>query len=308
MNTRARVLAAAALVCLALPAAAQDWKGTGRLEGRVLDPDGKPVAEAVVKLALPARGGGGTTLKTDKKGRWAIGGVAAGAWNIDVDAPGFTTKKVSARLGSESDRLPPVEVKLERAAPAGPPPEVAAAVKEGDEAYKAGHYAEARAAYEKLLALRPDLAKPLHMQIARCYGQEGNVAKELEHLQALLDADPTDQSLRLLMAQEALKGGLVDRGQELLRGVDDATITDPNIWFNIAALLLNQSKPEAAIPYLSRSVAADPAFADGYFQRGLAYLQLGRMAEAKADLRKVIELAPDSAQAQTAKKGLEQIK
>ena len=72
----------------------------------------------------------------------------------------------------------------------------------------------------------------------------------------------------------------------------------PNAW---------QSKPEAAVAYLSRSVAADPSFVDGYFQRGLAYLQLGRTSEAKADLRKVIELAPDSPQAQTARKGLEQL-
>jgi tetratricopeptide (TPR) repeat protein len=306
MQRHALVLAA--VLALAAPAGAQDWKGTGRLEGRVLDPDGKPVPDAVVKLALPARGGGGTTLKTDKKGRWAIGGVAAGTWNIDVEASGFTAKKVSATLAGEADRVPPIEVKLERAAAQGPPPEVVAALHAGDDAYKAGRYADARAEYEKLLGLRPDLAKPLHMQIARCYGQEGNVAKELEHLQPLLDADPTDQSLRLLMAQEALKGGLLDRGQELLRGVDDATVKDPNIYFNIAALLLNQQKAEAAVPYLSRAVALDPSFVDGYFQRGLANLQLGKIAEARADLQKVVELAPDSPQAATAKKGLEQLK
>jgi len=51
----------------------------------------------------------------------------------------------------------------------------------------------------------------------------------------------------------------------------------------------------------------DPAYVDGYFQRGLAYLGLQKTAEAKADFKKVIELAPTGAQAETAKKALEQI-
>src|SRR5437667_330215 len=170
-----------ALVTLAAApqAQAQDWKGMGRIEGRVVDPDGKPVADATVKVELPSRGG--TTVKTDKKGRWALGGIAAGQWNIDVDAPGFATRRVSATLGSESDRLPPGEIKPERSAP-------------------------------------------------------------------------------------------------------------------------------HALPYLSRAIALDASYVDGYFQRGMTYIGLGKMAEAKADLQKVIALAPGSAQAETAKKALEQLK
>ena len=114
--------------------------------------------------------------------------------------------------------------------------------------------------------------------------------------------------LRLLMAQEALKGGLLDRGRELLKGVDETAVKDPNVYFNIAALLLNQQKPEDALPYLSRAIALDASYVDGYFQRGMTYIGLGKMAEAKADLQKVIALAPGSAQAETAKKALEQLK
>jgi tetratricopeptide (TPR) repeat protein len=306
-----RRLAVAAVVALgalwALPAGAQDWKGLGRMEGRVVDPDGKPVVDATVKLDLPSRGGG-TTLKTDKKGKWALGGIAAGKWDIDVEAPGFATRRVSAVLSSEAERIPPVEIKLERSGPQGPPPEVLEAIRKGDEAYKAGRYAEARAEYEKLLALRPDLSKTLHEQIARCYSQEGDYAKELDHLQVLLDADPTNQNLRLLMAQEAFKGGLLDRGRDLLKSVNDAAVKDPNVYFNIAALLLNQQKPEEAIRYLGRAIAIDPGYVDGYFQRGLSYIGLGKIPEARADLQKVIELAPGTPQAETAKKALAQLK
>lgn len=300
------VLVAAALA-LAAPAFAQDWKGTGRMEGRVLDADGKPLPGAVVKLNLPERGGG-TMLKADKKGRWAIGGIAAGAWQIDFEAPGYAVKKVTITLPTEAARLAPVEVKLERAAPAGPPPEVREALERGDAAFKAGRFAEARAEYEKLLALRPDVADMVNRQIAFTYSRESNYAKAVEYLEKVLQANPADAELKLLTAQEALRGGMLEKGLEMLKGLDDAAIKDAEVFYNVAALLLNAQKPAEAIGFLDKAIAVDPSYVDGYFQRGLAYLGQGKTAEAKADFKKVIELAPTSPQADTARKALEQVK
>jgi len=303
MSSRGLFVLLPVCAALALPATAQDWKGLGRMEGRVLDADGKPIPDVTVKLDLPARGGG-TTLKTDKKGKWAIGGIAAGSWNIDLEAPGYTPKKISVSLPAESTRIPPVEVKLDRAAPQGPPPEVLEAVKKGDEFYKAGQYAEARAEYEKLLVLKPDLAQNLHMLIARCYSQEENFAKELEHLQKILDADPGNAAIKNLMAQEALKGGLVDKATELLKTLDESSVKDPNVFFNIAVLFLNKQKNEEAVSYLTKAITLDPTYVDAYFQRGLVYMGLQKYAESKADLKKLLELTPTGPQADTAKKAL----
>ena len=302
-----RSLFVAAALALAVPALAQDWKGSGRMEGKVLDAEGKPLAGVSVKVNLPERGGG-TTLTTDKKGRWAIGGIASGNWEVDFEAPGYVIKKVTVNLASEASRLPPVEVKLEKAAPAGPPPEVREALERGDAAFKAGRFAEARAEYEKLLALRPDIADTLYRQIAFTYSREGNYARAVEYLEKVLQANPADAELRLLTAQEALRGGMLDKGLEMLKGVDDSSVKDPAVFFNVAALLLNAQKQEEAVAYLTKAIAVDPAYVDGYFQRGLAYLGLGKTAEARADFNKVIELAPTSPQADTAKKALAQIK
>jgi tetratricopeptide (TPR) repeat protein len=300
------VLVAAALA-LAAPAFAQDWKGMGRLEGRVLDPDGKPLPDVTVKMNLPARGGG-TTIKTDKKGHWAIGGIAAGAWEIDLEAPGYAVKRITLNLPSENARLAPVDVKLEKAAPTGPPPEVREALEKGDAAFKEGRFPDARAQYEKLLGLRPELANTLYRQIAFAYSREGNYGKAVEYLDKLVQSDPTNVNLKLLAAQEALRGGMLDKGLEMLGGIDDSSIKEPEVFYNVAALLLNAQKPEEAVRYLTKAVTVDPSYVDGYFQRGLTYLQLQKTPEAKADLRKVLELAPTSPQAETAKKALEQLK
>jgi tetratricopeptide (TPR) repeat protein len=307
------VLAAAA-ASLAGPAAAQDWKGTGRFEGRVVDADGKPIEGATVKLELPERGGG-TTVKTDKKGRWAVGGIAAGQWNVDVEAAGYAAKKGTFNLTSEAARPAPLQIQLDKAGPPPPDPALLAAVQKGDEAYKAGRYAEARAEYEKVLALKPELGPTLHELIARCYSQEGNYAKAVEHLEAVMAAQPDNVNVRVLAAQEALRGNMLDKGLSLLQGLDDKAITNPEIYYNIAVILRNQADPKAAeanaaraAEYLTKAVALDPRYVDGYMQRGLTYLGMQKLAEAKADFQKVIELAPGTPNAEMAQKALASLK
>ena len=302
-----------AATALAPPVLAQDWRGIqGRMEGRVVDASGQPIAGAVLKLELPGRGG--TTLKTDKKGKWAIGGIAAGNWNLDVSAPGFTTRQVSVALASEYDRIPPVEIKLEKAVDPGPSAEVLAALKDADAAFEAGRFPEARALYEKALAdpkvaAQPSAASALHFRIARALSQEQQYEKELEHLQAVLDTDPTNTQVITVMAQEAIKGGMLDKGMALLGRVDETQVKDPNVFFNVGVLFLNQGKQDEAVKYFSKSVDVDPSYVDGYFQRGLAYLGQQKMAESKADFQRVLSLAPaGSPQAETAKKALDSLK
>ncbi len=69
----------------------------GRLHGRVLDPDGAPIAGATLRLQAP------TDLRvdlpersecTDAEGRWAFGALTGGDWRLSASAPGFVTGAV----------------------------------------------------------------------------------------------------------------------------------------------------------------------------------------------------------------------
>ena len=71
---------------------------------------------------------------------------------------------------------------------------------------------------------------------------------------------------------------------------------------------MNKKQPAAARDYFTKVIDANPKDADGYYYRGLATIQAGKAKEAKADLQKVIELAPDSDQAKEAKEYLKSIK
>ena len=307
-------LAAVLTAAGAAPAAAQDWKGNGRVEGKVVDVDGKPIVGATVKLDLPSRGGG-TTVTSDKKGRWAILGIAAGQWNVDIMAEGYAPKRGTFNLPSENARLAPMVTKLEKAGPPPPDPALMEAIKKGDAAYKAGRFAEARGEYEKVLALKPELGATLHELIARCYSQEGNYAKAVEHLDHVIKAQPGNVNLRVLAAQEALRGNMLDKGLQLLSGIDESAVKNPEIFYNIAVILRNQ--PDApgetknalkTIEYLDKTIALDPNYVDAYWQRGLTYLGLQKTAEAKADFQKVVELALGTPQAELAQKALASLK
>jgi tetratricopeptide (TPR) repeat protein len=189
-----------------------------------------------------------------------------------------------------------------------PDAELRDTVGRADQAFKAGRWPEARSLYEGLLARRSGPSKTLHEQIARCDSHAGDHAAALDRLLPLLAANPEDGELRLWVAREEIQAGRVPSALARLATVDPATVTEPSVYFDVAALLLNQSRPADAIPFLTRAIALDPAFLDGYFQRGLAYVHLGRTAEAERDLRKVVELAPQSPQAETARKGLRHLR
>jgi tetratricopeptide (TPR) repeat protein len=292
---------------MAAPAHAQDWKGSGRMEGSVLDEAGAPLAGVTVKAALPERQGE-TTLKTDKKGRWVLGGVAAGTWNMDFQLDGYVTRQISVKLPSESSRLAPIEVRLAKDAPSGPPPEAKAVLDSAEAAFQQRRFPEARAEFEKLLALFPAQAPAIHQRIGLCYYAEKNYKEALPHLEQALAAQPGSLQIRAIAAQAALAGGMVDRGRALLAGIDESSIKDPDTFFNIGLDLLGAGHTEEAIGYFTKALSLDPKDAEAYAQRGLGYLHLGKTEEARADFKKILELAPDGEHANLARKALEQMK
>jgi predicted negative regulator of RcsB-dependent stress response len=120
-------------------------RGTGRLQGNVVDKgSGKPVAGATVTITTPGSGTKPIITKTDGRGHWAALGMTSGQWNIDVSAPGYLTSRGSASV-SEVASAPPINLQLEpevkqeaapaEVAPAGPtvPKEAIDAIKEGQE-------------------------------------------------------------------------------------------------------------------------------------------------------------------------------
>jgi tetratricopeptide (TPR) repeat protein len=306
MRFRRFLLPLIAAAALAAPLAqAQDWRGKGRVDGWVKDADGNPIPDAQIELTRDA--GGKTSTKTNKKGYWAIMGLIGGPWNIDVTAAGFETRKLQVSL-SEASRIPPMEIKLEKAAPQEPAEGVAAAGAgaEAIKAIQAGNalllekkFPEARAEYEKANALVPDNAAILK-GISQTYAGEGNSAKAIEMLKKSVELDPADTAGKTLLASLMVQEGQLDEGKAILDALPPGAITDPAVYMNVGILFLNKNQADNAQTYLTKAIEIAPTDGDLYYYRGLAAMQGKKNDQACADLKKFLELRPDSSDAKEA--------
>jgi hypothetical protein len=88
--------------------------GMGRIQGTVADEGGTPLADVAVRATLPGSAGE-ITGTSDAKGRWIIGGMARGDWEVVFSKPGFQPRKAVVHLKVELARIPAIEVALQKA-------------------------------------------------------------------------------------------------------------------------------------------------------------------------------------------------
>jgi tetratricopeptide (TPR) repeat protein len=295
---------------------AQDWRGgRARVEGTVKNEKGEPIEGCKVALRWGRSSHGGPDLTTDAKGHFAIFGIGGGPWDVDFEAAGYQTKKISVSL-QEGGRNPSIDVQLEpqpkaqAPAPAAAPQimvggrkiskETADAIEAGNAAMAAKNWTAARESYLKASAELPDNG-PLLERIASTYLVDNKQDEALTYARRATEADPSDAVAWRMVAEIELQKGNLEAGQAALDKVPPEKITDPQAYLNIGILLINKRKPAEAVGALDKAIAIKPDAADPYYYRGLCYLQLKKTGEAKADLRKALELAPDGSDAKEIK-------
>ncbi|HTO86429.1 MAG TPA: tetratricopeptide repeat protein [Thermoanaerobaculia bacterium] len=309
------------LVCgmalvFARPAFGQEWRGRARVEGQVTDDKGQPIAGATVSLRWTRSGQGGPDIKTDAKGRWVFFGLSGGGWNIEIQAPGFIPKKTGADF-SEVERNPTIITKLDpapkEAAPAGPATheefrvggktvskETMEAIEKGNAAFQEKKFAEAREAYQVALLELPD-SEPLIMRLSAAFEGEGNTELALKYARQATSLDATDIHAWFLVATIELQNGNLEAGKAALEKVPPEKVTNPEVYMNLGIVLFNKKKSAEAEVAFGKALAISPDLADAYYYRGLARLQQGHKADAKADFHKYLELAPNGSEAKDVK-------
>ncbi|MEO6213136.1 MAG: carboxypeptidase-like regulatory domain-containing protein, partial [Vicinamibacterales bacterium] len=91
-----RILTALVMALLLSAGAFAQSRGALRLAGKVIDEAGQPVEGADVRAAKKGEATPQVfTAKTNKKGEWSIGGIAAGDWVIEAMKEGVGTKEVT---------------------------------------------------------------------------------------------------------------------------------------------------------------------------------------------------------------------
>jgi tetratricopeptide (TPR) repeat protein len=296
--TRARN-AALILLCVFLAASASAQpKGNARINGKILDDQGKP-AQAVLVRAVKVGDSQAMEAKTNDKGEWTMTGLTAGGWNFEFLKDGFDSQRMN----------PPIDMKLTKAAPAvDPNVELQAAMKEAVELQKGGKNPEARKIIEDLIAKYPE-AYRLNAFVASTYEAEKNYDKAIEHMKIVVDKEPADIDMKTYLAELYTQKGSRDEAQKVLESVDMTQVKDPTIFINLAIGSINAGKADDALSTLDKVYKQFPAQSNVLYYRARAYIVAKKLPEAKADLEKFVSLAaPDARELPDAKKLLEQLK
>lgn len=275
MKRLALFLMAGLLICGSLYA--QDWKGKGRVKGSVTDDAGNPIEGVRVKWFLE-KAQGGTTVTTDKDGKWNMNWIRNGSWDVDFEKIGFEPKRISVQV-SEFKRNPDVDVVLTKVEGIVISEELEAKLTEGNQLFEQGQYDEARALYEAMLADYPD-AYIVHMNVGNCYFEQEKYDEAIASYQKVLESDPDSVNAKLSIGNSYANAGDADKALEWYDQIPFEKITDPNVLYNIGTNYYNLAKFQEALRFYQRSVEVKEDYLDGLYQLGLTHLNLQQNSEA----------------------------
>ncbi len=308
MKTK-RVLAALAAfsaVAVVVLAGAQ-----GRLTGTVTGPDGAPLTEVLVTLTTPNLVSFKLTVKTDKKGHYAlIVNDATIPYHIRYEREGYVPYEENRKLSIGDPTVVNVQLRKPEAVAAPvmtPADEAATSYNEGVDLINSGDKAGAEAKFRQAVAKNPDLPQGWQALAVLAY-QKKDWSQALEAGQKALDLDPTLTSLYQLMATAADQTGDKKAAAEYQAKFAAANPDTPEVIYNKGVDALNNKRMQEAADYFSKAVEANPNFALAHYQLGIVSFNLKKNAAAKEHLEKYLELDPNGKEAETARELLSVLK
>jgi len=285
-----------------------------RITGKVTDATTKaPIENATIHVEALA----GKTFKEDfhtkKDGTYAIflldGTIK---YKFTFSAPGYAPYAEDMKLqiagapNSKDVQLSNTNAAANPNAPAGAVATVdpaIAAFNEGARLANAGDDAGAIKKINEAVTLKPDLIAGWEA-LANLYLRGKDYKNAIDDAKkALALADDETEMYQVLYTSYTATGDKVAAAEAKKKLPANA-----GGLFNDAAKLINAGKDADAEPLLKQAIAADPTFAEAYYELGMVYVRAGKNADAKANLQKYIELDPKGKDVATAQEMLKYVK
>jgi tetratricopeptide (TPR) repeat protein len=285
----------------------------GRMVGKVVDEATKKgIANAVVHVSATEARKFEQDYKTDADGSFKIFLVDATIrYKFTVSAPGHApyeeviklkigdtmTKEFSLGTGAAAPAAGAVAAVPKQADPS------VTAYNEGAVLFNDGKYAEAAAKFEQAVKGKPELIAGWEA-LARADMRLKAYPKAIEAATKALDLAPDESDMFTILAQAYEATGDKAKAAEWKKKLP----LDAAGAFNAAAAAINKNNDTEAEPLLKASIAADEKFAPAYFELGMLYVRSGKMAAARSNLEKYLQLDPNGKNAATAKETLQYVK
>jgi tetratricopeptide (TPR) repeat protein len=174
-------------------------------------------------------------------------------------------------------------------------PEAAAFYEDGVAKTNAGRYDEAIAAFEKSLAVDPNLTVA-HEWIAHILILQGDYEGAIERYQKIVARNPsTDSKVSLGLAY--LRVGDVDMAVKTLANAVAADAGNAKGWNNLSLAYLRQGDVDGARTAAEKAVALEPGYASAHVNLGNVRLREGDAAAAIASFEKAVSLEAEQVDA-----------
>lgn len=299
----------AALCLLAILAVAgNSFAGAeARMAGKVTDAVTKaPVANATISVVSTGARNFKADYKADKNGEYRVLLVDGTLpYKMTWSAPGYQpyVEDMKLKIGDTTAKdvaLTPA-VAAQAVTPAKADPSVAA-YNEGAELFNSGKHAEAAAKFEEAVAGKPDLIAGWEA-LAKVYLAEKDYPKAITRATKALELAPDETEMDAVLYEAYTATGDKAKAAEARAKMP----ADSSSLFNDAAKLINSGKDGEAEPLLKKAIAANDKFAPAYYELGMLYVRAQKNADAKANLKKYLELEPNGKDAATAKEMLKYV-
>jgi tetratricopeptide (TPR) repeat protein len=285
----------------------------GRISGLVLDENGKPIKAATV-TAENSETNQELTATTDEKGRFTILGMRPAGWKFTAAAPGYFPDQGMAtiRVGSPNSAIAFALKKT--GAPGGgalgsfSAKDLQSILGAADTLFTQGRWDEAIAAYKALLERAPSLSS-VNLQIAAAYVNKKDYDTALGAYGDLLKTDPGNEKAIVGLARARLERGDAAGAEDTLKKAADQSGAGAGreIFMALGDMKFDSGDTDGAISWYERATTADPSWGRAWFKRGLAAQKNGDRPHATEFLNKVLDVAPMSAEAVSAKDTLNQL-
>ena len=128
-----------------------------------------------------------------------------------------------------------------------------------------------------------------------------NPMEGIMKIRALVEADSTFEDAHLWLGAFSLQSGQRDKAEERFQTVIRLNPANPEPYWQLAMMEIEEKDYTAAIPNLMRSVELDSAYVNGLFFAARCYEEIGQPQEAMALYEKYLPYAPDTAVEQRVK-------
>jgi len=292
----------------------QAGRGKGRLNGLVVDEEGKPVAGAKVVIQFTREKGIQFESITNKKGEWAFLGLGSGLWIVTATAEGFMSSFKEVNV-SQIEANPKLVITLKKIQPVQAGVEDKASLELLDRfaaLFQERKYDEAIEIIEEFRQRNPEFY-PALINLAECYREKGDYQQAIKNYELALELSKKGDVWSREVTAKSLAGigecylrqGNLDQAQDFFKRAVDFSPDNEMVAYNVGEIYFSSQKMEEAIYYFNLAIKIKPKWSLPYYKLGLVYLNKADYELARGNFEKFLELEPDSDLAPTVKNILE---